>query len=214
MAPSPATSAPSSSTTSPWCEFRRTPARSIALMADWEEKIERMARSTIEQDVRIVAGVPSWTQVLLERILDLTGKDHLGEVWPHLQLYMHGGVSFDPYREAFDRIMPPGIHTIETYNASEGFFSIQDRLGAEGMLLMLDYGIHYEFLPFARVRSSAPLRADLGLAEVDITDYAVVISTNADCSHVLGDSSASRAPPLPHPPTGRTRSFSTSPARS
>ena len=83
-----------------WCEWRRTPARSIALMASWEEKIERMAETTINQDVRIIAGVPSWTQVLLERILERTGKNHLGEVWPHLQLYMHGGVAFAPYREA------------------------------------------------------------------------------------------------------------------
>ena len=82
-------------------------------MSNWEEKIERMAKTTIEQDVRIVAGVPSWTQVLLERILDISGKDHLGEVWPNLQLYMHGGVCFAPYRDAFDRMMPPGIHTID-----------------------------------------------------------------------------------------------------
>ena len=195
-----------------WCEFRRTPARSIALMADWEEKIERMARSTIEQDVRIVAGVPSWTQVLLERILDLTGKDHLGEVWPHLQLYMHGGVSFDPSREAYDRIMPPGIHTIETYNASEGFFSIQDRLGAEDMLLMLDYGIHYEFLPFASDFDPQlhPFAPTIGLAEVDIdTDYAVVISTNGGLHrYVLGDLVRfTSTAPYRIRVTGRTRSF-------
>ncbi len=195
-----------------WCEFRRTPARSIALMADWEEKIERMAHSTIEQDVRIVAGVPSWTQVLLERILDLTGKDHLGEVWPHLQLYMHGGVSFDPYREAFDRMMPPGIHTIETYNASEGFFAIQDRLGADDMLLMLDYGIHYEFLPFASGFDplADPFAATLSLAEVEVgTDYAVVLSTNGGLHrYVLGDLVRfTSTDPYRIRVTGRTRSY-------
>lgn len=174
-----------------WCEWRRTPARSIALMENWEEKIETMARSTIEQDVRIIAGVPSWTQVLLERILELTGKDHLGEVWPHLQLYMHGGVSFAPYREAFHRMMPPGIHTMETYNASEGFFGIQDRLEAEDMLLMLDYGIHYEFLPFQSGfdPSTDPFAPTLGLEDVEENqDYALVISTNGGLHrYVLGD---------------------------
>ena len=174
-----------------WCEFRRTPARAIALMASWEEKIERMAETTIDQDVRIIAGVPSWTQVLLERILERTGKSHLGEVWPHLQLYMHGGVSFDPYRSAFDRMMPAGIHYIETYNASEGFFGIQDRLGADDMLLMLDYGIHYEFIPFAPGDDilAHPHADTLGLEDVALDrDYALVVSTNGGLHrYVLGD---------------------------
>ena len=194
-----------------WCEWRRTPSRSIALMEDWEEKIDTMARTTLEQDVRIVAGVPSWTQVLLERILELAGANHLGEVWPSLQLYMHGGVSFAPYREAFDRIMPPGIHTIETYNASEGFFGIQDRLGAEDMLLMLDYGIHYEFLPFSDGFDPelTPFAPTLGLAEVELdVDYALVISTNGGLHrYVLGDliRFTSRSPYRIRV-TGRTRS--------
>jgi hypothetical protein len=174
-----------------WCEFRRTPARSIALMASWEEKIERMAETTIDQDVRIIAGVPSWTQVLLERILERTGKSHLGEVWPHLQLYMHGGVSFAPYRGAFDRMMPSGIHYIETYNASEGFFGIQDQLGADDMLLMLDYGIHYEFIPFAPGDDilEQPHAETLGLDAVGLNrDYAMVISTNGGLHrYLLGD---------------------------
>ncbi|MDA8695468.1 GH3 auxin-responsive promoter family protein [Flavobacteriales bacterium] len=174
-----------------WCEFRRTPARAIALMASWEDKIERMAETTIDQDVRIIAGVPSWTQVLLERILERTGKSHLGEVWPHLQLYMHGGVSFAPYRNAFDRMMPAGIHYIETYNASEGFFGIQDRLGADDMLLMLDYGIHYEFIPFTPGDDilAHPHADTLGLQDVELDrDYALVVSTNGGLHrYVLGD---------------------------
>jgi hypothetical protein len=174
-----------------WCEWRRTPARSIALMASWEEKIERMTESTINQDVRIIAGVPSWTQVLLERILERSGKAHLGEVWPHLQLYMHGGVAFAPYREAFQRMMPPGMHYIETYNASEGFFGIQDRLGADDMLLMLDYGIHYEFLPFTPgmdpLEGVAPPTVGLDAVETG-QDYALVISTNGGLHrYLLGD---------------------------
>ena len=174
-----------------WCEWRRTPARSIALMASWEEKIERMAETTIEQDVRIIAGVPSWTQVLLERILERSGKSHLGEIWPHLQLYMHGGVSFAPYKDSFDRMMPPGIHYIETYTASEGFFGIQDRLGAEDMLLMLDYGIYYEFIPFSPGDdlSQSPHTDTLTLEAVELDrDYALVISTNGGLHrYLLGD---------------------------
>ena len=195
-----------------WCEWRRTPARSIALLSDWEEKIERMAATTIEQDVRIIAGVPSWTQVLLERILEISGKNHLGEVWPHLQMYMHGGVSFAPYREAFDRMMPPGIHTIETYNASEGFFGIQDRLGADDMLLMLDYGIHYEFIPFSADfdLDSQPFAQTIGLSEVEVdVDYALVISTNGGLHrYVIGDLirfTCTR--PYRIRVTGRTRSY-------
>ena len=114
------------------------PSRSIALMADWEEN--RHMPSTIDQDVRIVAGVPSWTQVLLERILDLTGKTPRPDQPPPPTL--HARYLLRPYREAFDRMMPPGIHTIETYNAGEGFFAIRDRLGADDILLMLDCGIH------------------------------------------------------------------------
>lgn len=174
-----------------WCEWRRTPARSIALMASWEEKIERMTETTMDQDVRIIAGVPSWTQVLLERILERSGKAHLGEVWPHLQLYMHGGVAFAPYREAFERMMPPEMHYIETYNASEGFFGIQDRLGADDMLLMLDYGIHYEFLPFTPGTDplEEPQVHTVSLAEVQTgVDYAMVISTNGGLHrYLLGD---------------------------
>lgn len=195
-----------------WCEWRRTPARSIALMASWEEKIERMAETTIDQDVRIIAGVPSWTQVLLERILEKSGKHHLGEVWPHLQLYMHGGVAFGPYREAFNRMMPPGIHTIETYNASEGFFAIQDRLGADDMLLMLDYGIHYEFIPFSAGCDvlDAPHAPTLGLGDVEPgVDYAMVISTNGGLHrYVLGDLVRfTSLYPFRIRVTGRTRSY-------
>ena len=195
-----------------WCEWRRTPARAIALMSSWEEKVERMAETTIEQDVRIIAGVPSWTQVLLERILEKSGKAHLGEVWPHLQLYMHGGVAFAPYREAFERLMPLGIHTIETYNASEGFFGIQDRLGADDMLLMLDYGIHYEFIPF---NPDFDLEADpfpetLGLDAVEVDrDYAMVISTNGGLHrYLLGDLVRfSSLSPYRIRVSGRTKSF-------
>ena len=102
-----------------WAEIRRTPSREIALMDDWEKKLDKMAKQTIKQDVCIIAGVPSWTLVLCNRILEITGKQNLKEVWPNLELFMHGGVSFQPYKKEFERIIPdPSMHYIETYNAS------------------------------------------------------------------------------------------------
>ena len=95
-------------------------------MSEWEEKIEKMARSTMGEDVYILAGVPSWTMVLANKILEISGKDNLKEIWPNLELFMHGGVSFEPYREEFKRLIPdPGMHYVETYNASEGFFAFR-----------------------------------------------------------------------------------------
>jgi hypothetical protein len=106
-----------------WCEIRRTPEKEIALLQDWNEKIEKMANSTIKEDVYIIAGVPSWTLVLLRHILEVTGKKSISEVWPNLELFMHGGVSFVPYREQFENIIQKkSMNYVETYNASEGFF--------------------------------------------------------------------------------------------
>ena len=102
-----------------WAEIKRTPAREIALMSEWEEKIEKMAHSTIVEDVYIIAGVPSWTMVLAKRVLEITGKSTLKEVWPNLELYMHGGVSFEPYKEEFKKLIGfDDMHYVETYNAS------------------------------------------------------------------------------------------------
>lgn len=172
-----------------WAEIRRTPSKEIALMTDWEEKIERMARSTIEEDVYIIAGVPSWTLVLARKILEITGKSNLREVWPNLELFMHGGVSFEPYREAFRELIPfDDMHYVETYNASEGFFGIQDVDGSNELLLMLDYGIFYEFIPmhsFEDTKSKTIYKLD----EVQLDEeYALVISTNAGLwRYILGD---------------------------
>ena len=130
-----------------WAELRRTPARDIALMSQWEEKIEKLAHSTINEDVYILAGVPSWSLVLLNRIKEITGANSIKEVWPNLELYMHGGVSFHPYKSQFEEIIQdPNMNYIETYNASEGFFGIQDDMTKQEMLLMLDYGIFFEFI--------------------------------------------------------------------
>ncbi|MDZ4824557.1 MAG: GH3 auxin-responsive promoter family protein [Flavobacteriales bacterium] len=171
-----------------WVELRRTPSRDIALMDNWEEKIEAMSEATIHEDVTMLCGVPSWTLVLLKRILELSGRDTVREVWPNLELFMHGGVSFKPYREQFKKIIgEPAIQYAETYNASEGFFGIQDRLDKDDLLLMLDYGIFYEFLPVSELDSKD--QRTVNLADVEVGEnYALIISTNAGLwRYMLGD---------------------------
>lgn len=171
-----------------WVELKRTPNREIALLDNWEEKIERMAHATMHEDVTTVAGVPSWTLVLFKRILELTGKDNIQEVWPNLELFMHGGVSFKPYRQEFERLIPnPKMAYRETYNASEGFFGIQDRFGADDMLLMLDYGIFYEFMPMEEYGKENPQTVQLDEVEIG-QNYALIITTNAGLwRYLIGD---------------------------
>jgi hypothetical protein len=192
-----------------WAEIRRTPSREIALMSEWEEKIERMALSTIEQDVYILAGVPSWTMVLANKVLEITGKEHLKEVWPNLELFMHGGVSFDPYREQFQRLIPDSsMNYVETYNASEGFFGIQDTAEQE-MLLMLDYGIFYEFIPMSCFKGTESTEAlDISQVEKGV-NYALIISTNAGLwRYITGDTIVfTSVNPYRFKITGRTKSF-------
>lgn len=162
-----------------WAEIKRTPKKSIALMSDWEEKLEALAKSTMEEDVGIITGVPSWTLLLLNRIMDLSGKSNIMEVWPNLELYMHGGVNFSPYKSQFEKIIPNAdMHYVETYNASEGCFSIQDQHGVNEMLLMLDYGIYYEFIPMSDYQGVDSTNV-ISLEDVEIgVNYALVISTN------------------------------------
>jgi hypothetical protein len=193
-----------------WAELRRTPSKEIALMSEWESKIEKMALSTIEEDVYILAGVPSWTMVLSNKILEITGKSNLKEVWPNLELFMHGGVNFEPYREEFKRLIPdPEMHYVETYNASEGFFGIQDIVDTGDLLLMLDYGIYYEFIPmesYKGVHSTTVI--DLSEVEPGV-NYAMVISTNAGIwRYIIGDTVMFTSTlPYRFKITGRTKSF-------
>lgn len=191
-----------------WCELRRTPSKKIALMSDWEEKIEKMAQSTLNEDVHIIAGVPSWTMVLANRILEISGKNTLKEVWPNLELFMHGGVSFDPYREGFEKIIGcKEMNYIETYNASEGFFGIQD--GENGMLLMLDYGIFYEFIPMESYQEEFSQNV-IPLEQVQKgVNYAMVISTNGGLwRYIIGDTvEFTSISPYRIKITGRTKSF-------
>lgn len=171
-----------------WVELRRTPSKDIALMDNWEEKIEAMAEATSFEDVTTIVGVPSWTLVLLKRILEKHNAKTVKEVWPNLELYMHGGVSFKPYREQFQKLIGfDSMNYVETYNASEGFFGIQDRIDGDDLLLMLDYGIFYEFMPLEELGKSNP--KTLGLNEVELgVSYAIIISTNAGLwRYLLGD---------------------------
>lgn len=193
-----------------WAEIRRTPAREIALMSEWEDKIEQMALSTIEQDVYIIAGVPSWTMVLANRVLEITGKSNLKEVWPNLELFMHGGVSFEPYREHFRQLIPEeGMNYVETYNASEGFFGIQDQVNSKEMLLMLDYGIFFEFIPMSEFNGKDS-KTVISLKDVELDkNYALVISTNGGLwRYILGDTiKFTSKVPYRFKITGRTKSY-------
>jgi phenylacetate-coenzyme A ligase PaaK-like adenylate-forming protein len=159
-----------------WAEFLRTPELEVALMDEWEAKIDRMARITMEQDVTSIQGVPSWTLVLLRRIMELKGTTDLTHVWPNLEVFFHGGVSFVPFRDRFRQMVPSsGMTYLETYNASEGFFGIQDQLGSSDLLLMLDYGIYYEFEPMDRFGSGDTVQLH---EVVPGRNYALIISTN------------------------------------
>ncbi|MCU7548506.1 GH3 auxin-responsive promoter family protein [Chitinophagaceae bacterium LB-8] len=165
----------------------RTPDLSIALMDEWESKIEALAQSTIQENVTSMAGVPTWLIVLLKRILEITGKTTIKEVWPNLELYLHGGVSFIPYRKQFENLIGAPINYQEMYNASEGFFAGQDDVGKEGMLLMCDHGIFYEFLPIDEWGKESPQTLQLNEVEAG-KNYALVITTNGGLwRYLVGD---------------------------
>jgi len=161
-----------------WVQYQQSPDKEIALMSEWEKKIDLMTEQAIGEDISSLSGVPSWTLVFANKVLEKTGKSNLQEVWPNFELYMHGGINFEPYRKSFKKLFPKGVNYLETYNASEGFFGVQDQPNKKDMLLMLDYGIYYEFLPFTKELDKNA--KTLSLSEVELhTDYALIISTNA-----------------------------------
>lgn len=170
-----------------WGQWIRTPDLSIALLDEWESKIEKLAQNTIQENVTSLAGVPTWTIILIKRILEISGKKTLKEVWPNLELYIHGGVSFTPYREQLNHLIGTPINYLETYNASEGFFAAQNMPDDEGMLLFMDHGIFYEFLPPEEYKKSNP--KTIGLKHVELNkNYALVISTNGGLwRYLIGD---------------------------
>ena len=170
-----------------WSNWIRTPDLSIALMYEWERKMEMLAKSTIKENVTSMAGVTTLLIVLLKRILEITGKNNIKEVWPSLELYMHGGVSFVPYRQQFEKLIGAPINYLEMYNASEGFFAAQDDIEADGMLLMCEHGIFFEFMPVTEYEKEDPLTVQLNEVEIG-KNYAPVITTNGGLwRYLIGD---------------------------
>ncbi len=171
-----------------YADWYRTPKANIALMENWDEKLEKMAEATIKENVTNISGVPSWTLVLIERILAITGKNNLLEVWPTLELFIHGGISFAPYRQQYQKLIPnPDMHYLETYNASEGFFGFQDDPTDAAMLLVLDNGIFYEFIPMDEFHKPNPTVLEIGEVKTNV-NYALVISTNGGLwRYIIGD---------------------------
>lgn len=190
-----------------WAEWYRVPKKEIALHPDWEEKLRMMIETVGSADVVSIAGVPSWMLVLLNGLLQKTGKK-IEEIWPNLEVYFHGGVSFRPYRDQFANILPDSVNYMETYNASEGFFGLQDRTDLDSMLLLLDYGIYYEFIPFEDLNKDN--KRILPLSEVEIgVNYAMVISTNGGLwRYMIGDTICfTEKVPYRFKITGRTKHY-------
>jgi hypothetical protein len=171
-----------------WAEFSSTPSSKISLMGDWETKLPAIINETVNENVTSLAGVPSWMLVLLQKALETTGKSNLLEVWPNAEVYFHGGVSFEPYKEQYKKLFPKdSFKYYEIYNASEGFFAIQDQNGSDELLLMLDYGIFYEFIPMDTFGTFNQRVIRLNQVELH-KNYAVVITTNSGLwRYLIGD---------------------------
>lgn len=187
----------------------RTPQLSIALMDEWEQKIEKLAHSTLKEDVTNISGVPTWTMILIKRLFDLTGKNNLREIWPNLELYIHGGVSFTPYREQFKSLMKgEGMNFYESYNASEGFFAFQFGKRDEDLLLHLNNGIFYEFIPMNELGKDFPKTVLIDEVKVN-ENYALVISTNSGLwRYMVGDTiQFTSIKPFRIKVTGRVKQF-------
>ncbi len=192
-----------------WADISSAPKQEIALMSEWETKMEAIINETINENITSLVGVPSWMLVLLNRVLETTGKDNILEVWPNLEVYFHGGVNFNPYREQFKKLIPKkDFKYYETYNASEGFFAIQDQNGSKELLLMLDYGIFYEFIPMNSYDGENSTAIQLSDVELD-TNYAIVITTNGGLwRYLVGDTiKFTSLDPYRIKITGRTKHF-------
>jgi len=191
-----------------WAHITKTPQLSVVLMEDWNKKVELIANHTIEDDVRVISGVPSWMLVILHKVLEVTGKKYIDEVWPNFELVVHGGVNFSPYIKQFDSIFSKPINYMEVYNASEGFFGVQENSDRDDMILMLDYGIFYEFIPMKDYFNPNPNTYPLSEVNVGV-NYAMVISTNAGLwRYLIGDTVVfTSLLPFRIKITGRIKSF-------
>lgn len=194
----------------PWLvEFIRTPRQKVALISDWEAKLEQITDESLLENVTSITGVPSWNLVMIRHILNHTGKSNLLEIWPNLEVFLHGGVNFAPYRDQFREVIPSdNMHYQESYNASEGFFAIQDNPATDDMLLMLDYGVFYEFVPTSDLNTENPRAFTIENVEVG-KNYAMVISTNSGLWRYLIGDTITFTSTNPHriKITGRTRNF-------
>lgn len=187
----------------------RVPSKEIALMSEWENKIEKIAQNTINVNITNLSGVPSWMLVVIKRVLEIKGKQSLEEVWPNLEVFFHGGVSFAPYREQYRQIIKSDeMHYVETYNASEGFFGVQNDLSDPSMLLMIDYGIFYEFMPLDELDKENPKTYCLEDIELN-KNYAMIISTSCGLwRYMIGDTvKFTSKNPYKFVITGRTKHF-------
>lgn len=193
----------------PLVNLIRVPSKEIALLSEFEEKVERIADTTIHQNVTNLSGVPSWMLAVIKRILEKTGAKHLNEVWPNLEVFFHGGVCFTPYREQYKQIITSDkMHYMETYNASEGFFGLQSDLTDPAMLLMIDYDVFYEFIPLEEIDNPHPNIVSLTGIEVG-KNYAIVISTSCGLwRYILGDTvKFTQKDPYKFIISGRTKHF-------
>jgi hypothetical protein len=192
-----------------WVEFIRTPNKKTALIEDFEKKLDLIVRATVKENVTNLSGVPSWYLTLIKHVLAFTGKSNLLDVWPNLEVFFHGGINFNPYRELYKKLIDGDqMHYMETYNASEGFFGIQDDPSKPDMLLMLDYGIFYEFIPADQTGSDSAKAYPVGEIETGV-NYAIVISTNSGLwRYMIGDTIVfTGIDPPRFRISGRTRNF-------
>lgn len=193
----------------PLANLVRVPKKSTALLSDFEIKRDRIARETMNKNVTNISGVPSWMLSVLTRVMELTGKKHLEEVWPNLEVFFHGGVAFTPYRKQYEQLITsPDMHYMETYNASEGFFGIQNDPADKAMLLMIDYGVFYEFIPMDEFGTENPTIVPLWGVETN-KNYAMVISTSCGLwRYIIGDTVMFTSKnPYKFVITGRTKHF-------
>ena len=193
----------------PLANLVRVPKKATALLSDFEIKRERIARETMNKNVTNISGVPSWMLSVLTRVMEITGKTHLEEVWPNLEVFFHGGVAFTPYRKQYEQLITsPNMHYMETYNASEGFFGLQDDPADKSMLLMIDYGVFYEFIPMDEFDKENPTVVPLWGVEKD-KNYAMLISTSCGLwRYVIGDTVMfTSTNPYKFVITGRTKHF-------